>query len=328
MLDRFPSPTYLEHAILRTLHYFDILGLPLTATQLWEELLVPDPTAAQRWEGHHVSSLHQIQATLADSVWLTTRVDCEAGYYFLKDRQGLVAQALHRHALAQQKWKVLRRAAWWLAWVPFVEMLAASGSLAVYNTKASSDLDVLVVARQRRIWTARLGLLVVAQLLRRRRRHWDQAAPDKVCLNHYLTSASLLIAPAIRNEYTAVQYTHLIPVYGRPVYQRFLSSNAGWLKRYVMYHERPLLPSAHEVPANRLRDALKYHLEAILLEPIGDYVERAVEAVQRRFIVKHTSPQQGGRVVVSPQELAFHPHSRVEGILHALTQEVGQKTLL
>ena len=235
---------------------------------------------------------------------------------------------LHRHATAQQKWKIIRRAVAGFSWVPFVDMLAVSGSMALYNTKPSSDFDMLVVARARRIWTVRLLLLFMAQVVGRRRKHWDQAAPDKFCFNHYVTTASLTIAPEIRNEYTAVIYAHLVPLWGKEVFEEFMAANASWLKRFGMYRDPINGQTLHTKTGGKVTAMIKRQLELLLLEPLGDSLEFMAERIQRRIIARHATAALGGRIMVSNQELAFHPHSRVPGILGQFAQDTGQKQLL
>ncbi len=320
--------TYLEQSILHTIRYFDILGVPRTATQLWSCLLIPNSATQVRWEGHQRFSLAQVAAALRESVYLQAQLENYWGYYFLKGRGHLVSQRVYRHSIAQQKWKIVQRSLRWLRLIPCVDMVAASGSLALYNTKPSSDLDMLIIARPERMWTARLMVLFMAQLLGRRRKHWDQAAPDKLCFNHFLSSRALAIAPAIRNEYTAVLYLHLVPLTGRSVYQKFMAANHTWLRRFVMYEPLPALASIHWHALPRWQKKIRHATQALLLEPIGAGVEYLARTWQMRTIARHTHPGQQGRVVVSADELAFHPHSRVEGILHQFAQEAGQKRLL
>lgn len=322
------EPTYLEHAILHTVKYFNVLGMPLTATQLWRFLLVPDPGATPRWEGHAAPSLVAVAQTLRDSPWLTQAVEHQWGYYFLKGRHQIVPAWLHRHAIAQQKWKIIHRFAAAFSWVPFVDMLAVSGSMALYNTKPSSDFDILIVARSKRIWTVRLLLLLMAHLVGRRRKHWDQDAPNKFCFNHYVTTASLTLPPAIRNEYTAALYAHLVPIWGQEIFGQFMAANAPWLKRFGMYRDPVNAQTLHSRATGKASAIVKRQLEALLLEPLGDGLESLAERMQRRIIARHTTTAHGGRIVVSNEELAFHPHSRVPGILSQFAQDAGQRQLL
>jgi hypothetical protein len=319
--------TPLDQAIVRTLKYFDIFDLPLTATQLWRQLVM-DPESVTRWSGQHAWHLAEVQAALATSPALQSAVGGRLGYYCLAGREELVARRLDRYCHAQDKWEIVQRAVRWLAAVPFVRMIAVSGSLAQNNTRPQSDLDLFIITRAGRIWTARLGLLIVAQLLGRRRKYWDEQAPDKICLNHYVTDATLLIDPAIRNLYTAVLYKSLVPLLGREMWQKFQHANAAWLKHYLMYREAPTLPRRQQVRPWRVLLRLKRQLELLLLEAPGAWLERVARRMQRRVSLRHAEPGRSGRIVLSDGELAFHPDSKVPHILTLFAQDVGQRQLL
>lgn len=320
---------WLEKAIFDTVRYFDLFQMPLTATQLWRCLII-DGTgkSAVRWGGHAQVSLRQIQRVLHTSAWLASRLDTRWGYYFLLGKEYLVRERLTRHGLAQMKWKILRRVAPSLAAVPFVRSLAGSGSLAIDNTKPNSDLDLFVIVRQDRIWTARLLLLLVSQLLGKRRKYWNVQAPDKVCLNHYVADAALEMPPAVINLYTAVQYTLHVPVSGAGVLQAFQKANAPWMHRYVM---APELPHVHHLYTVRLPGwmrGLKMFLERWLMEPLGDIFETVAAGWQQQIITGHQAVGRLGRVQVSDQELAFHPDTKVPALLARFYQEQGQRQLL
>lgn len=318
----------LEKAIYDTLRYFDLFEMPLTSTQVWRCLIIdPQGEMPVRWGGHKQVGLQDVQKTLVDSEWLQGRVQTQWGYWFLSGRDHLVRICLDRHVRAQMKWKVLLRVARFLAVLPFVRALAGSGSLAIDNTKKSSDLDLFVIVKSGRIWTARLLLLTVTQLLGRRRKYWNVQAPDMVCLNHYISDEHLKMSSQVVNLYTAVQYTLHVPLSGLGTLHQFQAVNAGWIHRYVMV---PALPHVHhrytvKVPNGAM--ALKKHLEALLLEPVGEAVERWARRLQQNVIRSHEIPGRAGRVVINEQELAFHPDTKVPGILAQFYEEAGQRQL-
>jgi hypothetical protein len=239
-----------------------------------------------------------------------------------------VRRWLDRHVISQHKWRLTKKLARFLQLVPFVKTLSGSGSLALSNTRPTSDLDVFVIARRGRIWTARLFLLLAAQFLGRRRKRWDEQAPDRLCFNHFISDENLTMAAPVRNLYTAVAYTHLVPLADDGTFAQFQQANAAWLKGYLMYPDAPpLLPKqATTLPSPLLMG--KRLIENILLEPIGAALERWVERIQRRAIREHSEPGRSGRIAVSSQELAFHPDSRVPDILREFAQDIGQKALL
>lgn len=318
----------LEQSIYNTIRYFDIFDLPVTATQIWQCLIVGSSGPKQRWAGHRRYGLPEIQSAVGESPWLSERIGSKWGFYFCKGKEALVRRRLRRHVLAQQKWKILTRVARVLAAVPFVQALAGSGSLAWDNTTPQSDLDVFVITKARRIWTARLFLLAASQLLGRRRKYWNRKAPDKACLNHYITDDGLMIPDDVQNLYTAVQYTLFVPLSGLRVLTRFFDENASWMRPYVMAPEFPRAGNVHAVTTPRWAKIIKRGVENILLEPIGDVIERYAERFQRYTIRYHTIPGRAGRIALSDHELAFHPDTKVPAVLSRFDVEPGQKQLL
>lgn len=321
-------PGALEKSIYHTIRYFSLFDMPVTAVQIWRSLVLEHVDGRQRWQGQHLPRLREIRETLEVSSWLATRVGTRWGYFFLQEQEGGVRRRLDRHVTAQHKWRLTKRLAKWLALVPLVRMAAGSGSLSLSNTKLTSDLDVFIVAARGRIWTTRLLLLFLAQLLGRRRKRWDRLAPDRLCFNHFVSGAEMTMKEPVRNLYTAVAYTHLVPLFASPTFFEFEQANATWMKTYLMYPDVPhLFPKqAVSLPSPLLY--AKQLLENLLLEPIGEVVERWAEKWQRRSIEEHSHPGRPGRISVSNTELAFHPDSRVPEILRQFSQEEGQKALL
>lgn len=322
------SQSALEHSIYNTIRYFNMFDMPVTATQIWRALILDHDDSRVRWHGEHLPSLSAVREMLWSSQWLRGRLETHWGYFFVKGQKASVRRRLARHVIAQHKWRLARRLAPWLAVVPFVNMIAGSGSLALSNTRPESDFDLFVVVRAGRIWTARLWLLLVAQLLGRRRKHWDRLAPDRLCLNHYVTDEAMVMPSVVRNLYTAVAYTHLTPLFNENVLARFQMANAPWIKSYLMYPDAPVLAAKQGISLPSPLSWFKGLIEGILSEPVGDALERWARRVQRKMITEHTLPGRSGRVAVSDNELAFHPDSRVPHILRQFAQDTGQKALL
>ena len=297
----------LEDRIYRTLLYFSLFDMPLTAFELWRSLVA----------GEDPVTLQDVEASVASSDWLCRRVTTQHGYYCLKNKEESIARRIDRFLVAQHKWKLTCRLTRLLVWVPGVEMIAASGSLALYNTNPSSDLDIFIITQPGRIWTVRLLLLVVTQLTGRRRtyRNWQDSAPDLLCLNHYLTTQHLTIDPSIRSMYTAMLYTHLVPLFGYTVYKRFMAANESWLKTYVTFPQGLSQPLLQLTTWGVWATDAKQFLNTLLASPLGAWVEQLARLVQRRVIERHSVFPAAGRVVVSDNELAFHPGDKAQTIV-------------
>ncbi|MEK7499590.1 MAG: hypothetical protein AAB649_03215 [Patescibacteria group bacterium] len=301
--------TTLEQSILDTIRFFDLYDMPLTATQIWQNLIV-----ANSHDEHYVL-LREIQHAISTSIFLREKIETMWGYSTLIGRQNLIEKKLRRHAISQDKWKIVKKCAPFLACVPFVRALAGSGSLAVDNTKYSSDLDIFVIAREGRIWTARLFLLCVSALLGRRRVYGEAHAPDMLCINHYITNTSLVISPDIQNVCMSMQYASLVPIYNDSLLRVFHQRNSGWMNRFVRSSSRPHAAHQYEIQLFGVFAFVKNQAEQLLLEPMGDMLEYLAEYLQRYVISRHKSSR--GRIVLSYHELAFHPDTKVPAMVQA-----------
>jgi len=292
-----------EQAIYDTIRYWSLFDMPVTVTQIWRALV-------QAEKDGRLASLADIQQLLKSSRWLKEKIDTQWGYYFLKNKKNIVERRLVRHRTSQAKWVILRKIVQVLQYLPFIRMIATTGSLSISNPNQDSDLDVLIVVKSGRLWIARLCLLFVTQLMGHRRKYWDQRAPDKICLNHYVTDESLEIAPEIRSIYTAMLYSHLVLLTGPEMYKQFMHANKQWLNQFLSIPEVPDLLSVHAVKSYALGRGIQRVLEFFLSEPWAHSIEKSAEYFQRRLIARHSKPGRAGRIAVSDSELAFHPDSK------------------
>lgn len=184
-------------------------------------------------------------------------------------------QREQRKVLYDVKWQKLLKRAWLFKYIPFVDFVFGAGSMAVGNVTEASDFDVLIGARQRRIFTARFFAILFFGLFRWRRtkeEHGAQAV-DKICLNHFITPASYRFALE-KNPYWEQMYQGLVPLFGDERFMRiFLQANAE------------LVPQPKRILADlryrhRRSSFLKRSLERLLAGTLGEWFERKVKAIQ------------------------------------------------
>ncbi len=205
--------------------------------------------------------------------------------------------------LYDRKWSKFLERVRLFRYVPFVEFILVSGSLATGKVREGSDFDVLVSARRGRIFTTRFLSMLVFELAGWRRKSADHAvgAPDKFCLNHFLTSTRYKLQPPYDKGWEEL-YSSLVPIMGdEEKMDQFFGVN-DWLqvpRRYQRDHR--YLGSG--------QSWIKGALEWLLSGRLGDWAESLVKGVQTRRIERGLEAAMGykGRIIYDDEELQFHP---------------------
>jgi hypothetical protein len=247
-----PPTAEQELAVVRTVVYASLFDYPVTAAELCESLI--GMTATEE----------TIRAWHASSALLDARIGEADGYYFPRGRATLPLTRRRRETASRRLLAVHGPALSFVANLPFVRMVALSGSLAHLNASRGADVDLFVVTAPGRVWAVTVTTLVAARLLGWRRH---------LCLNYVVSERALDVGPP--DLFTANQIIHLRPITGGDVYRRFLSANAfvvDWYPNFRPRAEWPLVPGGWR---QRLRPAFEWILDALAIAPIYERACRA-----------------------------------------------------
>src|SRR3989338_6503882 len=313
MNDNPKSFTALETAILKTLVYFDIFDYPLTLVEIHKWLYRP-PSACSIWT---VS-----QALLGEN--LKGLAESNNGFYFLGGRREIIASRLDRCRPAEKKFRIARKAAWWLRRLPFLKVVAVCNNAGYNNAAPSSDIDFFIIIRQG--WLYLMCLLVtLAVSLLGRRRHGKKIA-DRVCLSFYIADRHLNLADiALKPEdiYLVYWFATLAPIYDQGAYQEFLAANA-WLKDYLPNFYPAALTGRRKIEDDFLIKFGRNFKEKILAGIFGDGLERLAKLLQLNKMKKHPSfAGNDFKVVISDSRLKFHENDRRREYLAAWEERLG-----
>ncbi|HUE96670.1 MAG TPA: hypothetical protein VMN39_08420, partial [Longimicrobiaceae bacterium] len=204
-----PAVAAVDRGIVRALAYADVFDYPLGAREVHRYLVqvtAPPPVVKGR-----------LGALVA-----SRRIARGGDLYTLPGRESLVATRRRREETAARLWPEAIRWGRALAGLPFVRMVAVTGSLASDNVEPGGDIDYLVVTAAGRVWVGR----AMTNLVRRR----ALRRGVRLCPNFVLSEESLLIRD--RNLYTAHELAQMVPIAGRAVYRRMIATN-GWTREYL-----------------------------------------------------------------------------------------------
>ena len=220
-----------ELAVLRSVIYASLFDYPLTLAQLESSLIGVRADAAA------------IESWCRESDLLQAALEQRDGLYFPAGRSDLVRTRSRREALSRQLLERDRRILSFVAGMPFVRMVALSGSLAHLNAEGSADLDLFVITTPHRVWSVTVATLVLSKMLGWRKH---------VCMNYVVSEDAMSIEPA--DLFSANQIIHLRPIVGHHVFDRFVKSNPFVRDFYPNFELAPIGPKPQ---AARLKPALE-----------------------------------------------------------------------
>jgi hypothetical protein len=135
--------------------YADVFDYPLRAVEIHQYL-------------HGVvASWADTLAALEDCVGPGGPLGCRDGFYTLQGRESIVPLRVARSANAKRLWLDAVRYGRLMAQLPFVRLVAVTGSLAWDNIDRQGDIDYLVISTNGRLWLCRAFIALLARIASR-----------------------------------------------------------------------------------------------------------------------------------------------------------------
>ena len=254
----------LELAVVEALTYADLFDWPLTPAEIHRYLPVP-------------ARPDEVGVALA-SPRLRGRASIVDGLAVLAGREQLAAERRRRSAISARLWPSAVRSARVVASLPFVRLVAISGSLAVGAAESGADVDLFVVTEAGRVWLTRGMTVGVVRLAALR--------GVRLCPN-YLLAESALELPE-RDLFTAHELLQMVPVAGGATYRALLDRNA-WSRAFLPNHGGQPVPAdgRRGLPRRAVERALRLSLfdpaERLEMRRAGARLSRGATSGEQRF---------------------------------------------
>jgi hypothetical protein len=283
-----------ELAVIRAVIYASLFDYPLTLAQLRETLgVATDEVTLARW--------------LEAGPLLRHVLRTENGFIFPYHRSELVERRLAREAASRERLRLDAAIVRTIAALPFVRMVAISGSLAHLNGEEGADLDLFVITAPSRVWSVTLVALLLAKAM-----GWR----NRLCLNYVISEAALPVGP--EDLFTANQIIHLQPVTGAPTYQAFLDANPFVRMQYPNFRPRPLPETGAPRPA-RLAAAVQW-----VLRPAAPLLEHAARGLYRWHLHRRAAMWHSpGQVRLEAECLKLHTCSHRDSVMARFEAELA-----
>jgi len=325
-------PDILPKNILSTITYYDILNFPLTSFEIWKYLLAENGCTL----GEIIDALERDD--------LKNRIEEFRGFYFLREqknsvflkgRKDLVERRIQCDKNSAVKFEIAERAAWWLRFVPFVRMIAVTGTLAMKNCEKNSDIDFFVVLEKGRIFTGRLLVTAMVHILGKRR--YGKNIKNRICLNYFITDESLEIER--QDLFAANEYSFIYPIFDyfvipanagiqgfndsgfsigsrvkpgmtrRSVFSEFCETNLDWIKKFKPNLKIPeLKPARYFVEVKPLQQVIQQTFENLINALWGDRIESWLKRKQIARIERNPLTEKSGAYIeYNDENLIFLP---------------------
>jgi hypothetical protein len=274
----------LMRAIHKTIDYAKLFQYPLTPDELRERLFdvaVDEPSFR--------AALKTIQ---------------------YKPDRGLVAIRTEREKISDRAIAEINPYLRTLASLPFVRMIAFSGSTAHRNMTSTEDVDLFMIVEDGKVWAVFLVAILWSRLRGVRR---------QLCMNYLLSDAALPLLDL--DSFTAQQVASLKPLYGKTMYDRFLAANP-FVKRCFPNFDKRRHRDAYPEIKPRLPKRL---IEALLrLGPI-----QSLDRLSRLLLGGHLTNKIGhdSDVVLEPGRLKLHLHSHKVAALSSVASNTASSSL-
>jgi hypothetical protein len=288
-----------ELAIARSVLYASLFDYPLTLAQLRQTLI------------ESVQTPSEILATYDRSDALRAVVEYRDGFFFPEGRHGLVEERRRRESRSRAFLRRHRQLLTLVCAIPYVRMVALSGSIAHLNLEGDGDLDLFIVTRGRRVWSVTVGVVLLAKLMRRRR---------SVCANFVVADSRLALEQ--QDLFTASQIVHLRPLVGPDVLRRLVAANPFVGRFYPNFHTTD--PSPFLIRRTRLARGLKAAVERLGALPslaVESICRRAYSAYLRRQSSTWRSPEQ---VRLQDDCVKLHTRSHRQSVIERFDRAVHE----
>ncbi|MBU0732123.1 hypothetical protein KKC88_04555 [Patescibacteria group bacterium] len=206
----------LENSILKTLTYFDLFDYPLTLLEIQKWL----------WETKE-EDLNKIKQVLNNS----PQIESREGFYYLQGRGDIVRKRKNRYVVAQKKFKKRLPYIRLLTWLPHVKAIFVVNNLAIANAGTNSDIDLMIISPDDKIWTTRMFTTTLMKIFGLR--PTQEKNKDQLCLSIYLTEKNLNLEDYKINP-DDIHFTYwadqIFPVYDPDnLEKKYIKANA-WIK--------------------------------------------------------------------------------------------------
>lgn len=198
-----------EKAILDTLAYSAVFKYPLSFYQVGTYLITPTPFTSK-----------ELSKALT-SLCAEKKVSEKDNRFYLAHTRNINWQER-----AKTSEKLLARtepAIKLLGAIPWIKMLAITGSVASFNADKTADIDIFIITATSRVWLTRGFVVLILSILKV---YSQNGEPKKLCPNLFVADTHMKWPKDKQNVFVARDIVTMLPIINRAnMYFKFLTAN-------------------------------------------------------------------------------------------------------
>jgi len=117
-----------------------------------------------------------------------------------------------------------------LGGIPWIKMIAVTGSLAAYSPEKDADVDIMIITGKNRVWLTRGFVATILKILKKHPEYDGQ--PGSFCTNLFLDETKMAWDKDKRNIFVASDIVMMQPIVDKSdTYFQFMKENS-WVSEY------------------------------------------------------------------------------------------------
>jgi len=206
-----------ERDINRTLAYSSVFKCPLTKYQLYNFLI-----------SNQVYNPKYFETNLNRLVKDKIIKENKGRYYLFRSK---TVNWDKRYKISKNKIYKSKDVFKSLSKIPWIRMLAVTGSVSNYSASSNNDIDLFIITKNNRLWLTRFFVVLILKIYKKYRLD----SKNDLCPNLYLTESEMTWPNEDRNIYIAHSIITMQPIINKDsTYFRFLTKNF-WIFDYFKH---------------------------------------------------------------------------------------------
>ncbi|MBI5122738.1 hypothetical protein HZA75_02650 [Candidatus Roizmanbacteria bacterium] len=293
-----------RQAILKTLLYSDIFDFPLTKDEIWRFLISENKISREDFEQNIKN--------------LTETIILKNGFYSLYGKEQNILDRRKNFKEVHEKLQLARKAAFYISFIPTVQLIGISGGLALENAGKDDDIDFFIITQKNTLFMTRFWVIGLLEWLNLRRDRNAKNPANKICVNFLIDETRMSWPPGKRDLYIAHEIVQMQPLFERgDTYIKFMGSNK-WIEKF--------LPNAQERIVKIL--GKNWQTNLYILRFLSNFLavikfELIIKKMQKFYMKNHLTSE-----TVTNKVLAFHPNDYRTEIINTLRSKYDKIGLL